>query len=158
MLSLSQATGYAIQALSYLDETGSEWTQGKVVADQTDAPRGYLTQILHALGKAGLLHTKRGYKGGYRLVRPARKISLLEVVHAVDGKDCMGRCLLGQAVCSDLRACPTHDFWKVEKVRIEKRLASISLADVAAFERKRTKTSKKKPGRGGWLQASPKAG
>ena len=158
MLSLSQAAGYAIQALSCLDETGAAWTQGKDVASQTDAPRPYLTQVLHALGKAGLLHTKRGYKGGYRLVRPARNISMLDVVKAVDGEDCLGGCLLGRAVCSDLRACPTHELWEVEKVRIEKCLADISLADVAAFERKRAKSSKKKPGRAPWLQAKPKAG
>jgi len=146
MLSLSQATGYAIQALSCLEENGAAWTQGKDVAGQTDAPRRYLTQILHVLGKAGLLLTKRGYKGGYRLVRPAKTISILEVVRAVDGEDCVGRCLLGRAVCSDLRACPTHEFWKVEKVKIEKCLAGISLANVAAFERKRAKSSKKPGG------------
>ena len=89
---------------------------------------------------------------------PAKKISIFEVVRAVDGEDCVGGCPLGRAVCSDLRTCPTHEFWKVEKNCIEKCLVGISLADVAAFERKRAKSSKKKPGRTGWLQAKPKAG
>ena len=155
MMSLTQTTGYAIQALSCLDETGAALAFGKDISVQSGVPRPYLAQIFHALGKSGLIHGKRGYKGGYRLARPSKTISILEVAQAVGGEDFLGRCLLGRVVCSDLRACPTHEFWKVEKARIEKCLASISLADVAAFERKRVRSSKKKPG---WLQVRPKAG
>lgn len=155
MLSLSQTTGYAIQALSCLEETGAAWALGKGVSVRSGVPRPYLAQILHALSKSGLIHTKRSSQGGYRLARPGKKISILEVAQAVDGEDCLGHCLLGRTVCSDLRACSIHEFWKVERARIEKCLAGISLADVAALERMRAKSSMKEPGRAGWLQVRP---
>ena len=137
MLSLSQTSGYAILALSCLDDSPGHWMLAKDIAARTGVPRQYLSTILHALGKAGLVLTKRGYKGGFVLTRPASDISVLDVVLAVDGDAWLGKCLLGLEVCADDRACPTHAFWKVERAKIQARLARITLKDVADFERRR---------------------
>jgi Rrf2 family protein len=136
MLALSHTSGYAVLALSCLDDPGQRWVLAKDIVKCTGAPAPYLSQILHALSRAGLIETKRGYQGGYRLCRPARAISVLEVVEAVDGPECLGGCLLGLERCSDERACPTHEFWKAEKARIRAKLAGLSLSEVADYERR----------------------
>lgn len=135
MLALTQTSGYAVLALSCLDGPGRRWIGGRDIVNCTGAPGPYLSQILHALRRAGLIETKRGYQGGYRLRRPASAISVLEVVEAVDGPKCFGGCLLGLDECTDQRACPTHAFWKAEKARIRAYLGKLSLSKVAAFER-----------------------
>ena len=137
MLSLSQTSGYAILALSCLDHAPGCWLLAKDIATRAGVPRPYLSKILHALGKAKLIRTKRGYRGGFVLARPARDIAVLDVVRAVDGDAWLGRCLLGMESCADDRACPTHAFWKTERAKIQARLARISLKDVADFERQR---------------------
>jgi Rrf2 family protein len=48
-------------------------------------PERYLFQALQPLVRVGILHSKKGPGGGYRLARPPRRITLLEVVEAVDG-------------------------------------------------------------------------
>ncbi|TWT41689.1 HTH-type transcriptional regulator IscR [Phycisphaerae bacterium RAS1] len=136
MLSLSHTSGYAVLALSCLDNPGQRWILAKDIAECTNAPGPYLSQILHALSRAGLIETKRGYQGGYRLCRPASAITVLEVVEAVDGPGCFGGCLLGLDECTDERACPTHEFWKAEKLRIRAYLAGLSLREVAAYEQR----------------------
>jgi Rrf2 family protein len=45
----------------------------------------YVRKALEALVSAGVLHSLKGHNGGYRLARPARSITLLEVVEAVEG-------------------------------------------------------------------------
>jgi Rrf2 family protein len=135
MLALSHTSGYAVLALSCLDDPGQRWVLAKDIVKCTGVPGPYLSQILHALSRAGLIETKRGYQGGYRLCRPASAISVLEVVEAVDGSECFGGCLLGLEECSDERACPTHEFWKAEKARIRAHLANLSLSEVADYER-----------------------
>jgi Rrf2 family protein len=45
----------------------------------------YLLKALKALARAGVLHSAGGPGGGYRLARPAKRITLLEVVEAVEG-------------------------------------------------------------------------
>lgn len=135
MLSVSRTSSYAIVALSRLADSTQTWTLSSELCADTGIPGAYLSKILHLLGKAGLIKTKRGYRGGFMLARPAGAISVLEVVEAVEGSDCFGECLLGQAVCSDDRACPTHEFWKTERERIRELLAELTLESVAQFER-----------------------
>jgi Rrf2 family protein len=137
VLAISQTAGYAIQALSWLARGDSGWRLAKDIAADAEVPVPYLSKILNALVKAQLVRAKRGYRGGFVLGRPADQIRLLDVVQAVDGSAWMGRCLLGLEVCSDERACPTHEFWKVERARIAECLASLTLEDVAAFEKAR---------------------
>ena len=137
MLSLSQTSGYAILALSCLEETGESWTLAKDITQRVDVPGPYLSKILHALAKANLIHAKRGYRGGFRLARNAEAITLLDIVEAVDGTAWASRCMLGLETCSDERACPTHAFWKAERARIQAGLRSLSLKHVADFENRR---------------------
>jgi Rrf2 family protein len=82
---LSHACGYALRALEYLAERGG----GPVAAHDIAAGRGvsarFLTKALQPLVRAGLLASRKGPGGGYRLGRPAARVTLLEVVEAVDG-------------------------------------------------------------------------
>jgi len=137
MLALSQTTGYAILALSCLGDCEGRWVLAKDIAGCTGIPLPYLSKLLHALTGSGLIVAKRGYRGGFQIARPAERISLLDVAEAVEGRKWLPVCLLGLAECSDERACPTHEFWKKERGRIEKELSRLTLHDVAEFERQR---------------------
>jgi Rrf2 family transcriptional regulator, iron-sulfur cluster assembly transcription factor len=132
MLSLSQSTGYAIQALACLEAEGGRARLIRDVAEESGVPGPYLAKIFKRLAAAGLIVSKRGHKGGTWLRRPPGEISLLEIGTAIDGRAWMGQCVLGLADCSDRRGCPTHEFWKRERVRIEDELRRTSLADVVA--------------------------
>lgn len=137
MLCLSQTTGYAILALSCLEGCGERWVLAKDMAHCTGVPLPYLSKTLHALGGSGLIEAKRGYRGGFRLARPADQISLLDIAEAVEGESWSPQCLLGLEGCSDERACPTHTFWAKQREKIEAELQRRTLCDVATFERNR---------------------
>lgn len=130
MLSLSHSVGYAIQALACLKETSDEARQVREIARETGVPAPYLAKLLKKLVDAGIVASKRGYKGGTWLNRPAAQISLLEISEAIEGRKWVGRCLLGLENCSERRACPTHDFC----AHLEKKLGDTNLAAVITFE------------------------
>ena len=132
---LSQSAGYAILALSCLEDPGGEPILVQHVAEWIGAPGPYLSKVFHALGKAQLVATKRGRNGGVVLMRPAREITLDMIAGAMDGEEWQTSCLLGLATCSDDRACPVHSFWTEERKRILQELHTPTLADVARFER-----------------------
>lgn len=134
MLSLSQTAGYAILALSCLAGPRGPLLLARQLVERAGVPLPYLSKILNRLAQRRLVRAKRGYRGGFCLARPAERISLLEVVEAVEGERWKPRCLLGLASCTDERACPTHKFWTVERSRIEAELRRLTLAEVAAFE------------------------
>jgi Rrf2 family protein len=55
------------------------------LAEFYDLPEAYLAKLLKALVRAGLLTATSGPRGGFRLARPAGKITVAEVVEAVEG-------------------------------------------------------------------------
>ncbi|PXA03562.1 Rrf2 family transcriptional regulator [Coraliomargarita sinensis] len=137
MLSLSQGVGYAVKALAYVDDERGSGQFVRDIAEQAEVPPSYLAKIFKRLVDSEVLVSKRGWAGGTRLARSPESITLLEIAEAVDGKDWNSRCLLGQEICSDERACPTHDFWKVERKAIAEKLKRITLAECIDFERER---------------------
>lgn len=133
-LSLSLTTGYAIQAMSCMSEDRKNLVLARDIARQTGIPRAYLSKILHSLTRAGLIVSKRGYRGGVVLSRARTEINLMDIVEAVEGENWQPCCLLGLTDCSDDRACPLHEFWKVEQGRIEDQLRHTTLKELAEFE------------------------
>jgi Rrf2 family protein len=159
VLSLSQTTGYAIQALSCLADECSETAHIQTVSSCSGVPGPYLAKIVRRLNEAGIVASKRGYKGGIWLTRPPEKITLLEISEALDGSDFFSSCLLGSEFCDDDRDCPTHAFWKATRKGVRKELSRTTLADVVAFNRRRARAkARTRSGSGKRAGATAKAG
>jgi Rrf2 family protein len=84
-MKFSHATGYALKALVHLEGNGD----GRPIASHDIAaaqglPEKFLLKCLHPLVNAGLLRSVKGPSGGYRLAKPPRDITLLEVVEAAE--------------------------------------------------------------------------
>ena len=84
---ISAKAEYACLAIIALAQLGLEQTPVRIreIADKHDIPERYLVQILLQLKGAGLVYSSRGAAGGYRLARSPDRISLGEVLSAIDG-------------------------------------------------------------------------
>lgn len=133
MLSLSQTTGYAIQALGCLNESSCACHQTAAIARCAKVPKPYLFKIIQALARKGIVNAKRGVGGGIALARRPEQISLLEVVEAIEGEHWLGECLLSLNDCSSEHACPTHAFWQRIRQEITAELGKTTLDSVIAF-------------------------
>lgn len=69
----------------------------------------YLEQLFRSLRQAGLVVSSRGAKGGYRLARDAREISLADILIAADEK--INLACGGGITCDDTQPCLTHSLW-----------------------------------------------
>jgi len=87
----------------------------------------YLEQLFSRLRKGGLVEGVRGPGGGYRLSRPAKEISIAEIITAVDEKVDMTNCD-EKGNCQDGEKCLTHELWSELSQRLYSFLAGISLA------------------------------
>jgi Rrf2 family protein len=140
MMTLSQTTGYAIHALSWLDPCNGKVQLIRDVARLTAIPQPYLAKIINKLARCRIVASKRGHGGGICLMRPPKEITLLEVVEAIEGKDWIGHCLLGLDDCASRGICPTKIIWGSIRNLIEETLRNTTLADVIEH-RKKTTTS-----------------
>lgn len=88
------------------------------IAENQEIPRYFLSKILQKLVKAGLLESMKGPNGGFKLSKKPEKITLIDIIKAIDGLEVFTRCGIGFKKCSDDHPCPIHhDFKKVrEKV------------------------------------------
>ncbi len=85
-MKLSRTVSYAVRATLQLAKSDSSIpVPCSKLASEGDMPERFLLQILRMLVTHGILKSTRGVDGGYSLTRPADKVSLLEVIEAIDG-------------------------------------------------------------------------
>ncbi len=85
-MKLTSRSEYALLALVYLNRHDDEgFISVETIALAQDIPAKYLEQILLALKRAKYLRSSKGQHGGYRLGKPANKITLAEVIRLFDG-------------------------------------------------------------------------
>ncbi len=79
----SQTTEYALRAMAWLALTPDSLVSTLTLAAKTRVPPHYLAKVLQQLSAAELIVGRRGVRGGYKLSRAPRDITLLHVVRAV---------------------------------------------------------------------------
>lgn len=136
---LSQSVGYAITALGYLASIYDRPTLVRDVAEAIHIPAPYLAKIIHTLARKGFVVTQRGIGGGVSLARKPESITLYEICVALDEPSVQKRCMLGNATCSDERACPAHAFWTEQREQQIDFLKRTTLQDMAEFEARQKK-------------------
>jgi Rrf2 family protein len=104
---------------------GTDVTGGGDIADRVGAQRRGIEPLLQALGRADILDSVRGPKGGYRLARAPRAITLAEVVSAVvDGDEG------APAASGKLAAAVTAPLWGELDEMVRARLAATTIGDL----------------------------
>ena len=127
MPSSSLTTGYAIEALACLARHASHSMLVREIAEATEIPLPYLAKIFHRLSDAGIVETKRGYKGGVKLTRAPGAITLLEIDAAVEGTKGGG----GESAAAQDRP---NTFWQAFHKSYRDQLAAMTLAEVLAYD------------------------
>lgn len=113
----SQATKYAIKSVIYV------WTKSledrkvgaKEIGTEIDAPEAFTAKILQSLVKAKIIGSNKGPNGGFFTDESHAKITLKDVVKAIDGDHLFSGCGLGLPKCSEKNPCPLH--FEIVKVR-----------------------------------------
>jgi Rrf2 family protein len=102
----NQATDYAFRVILYLAERSEgELANSQTIAEQQNIPAGFLQKIMHSLVKGELVKSYRGVDGGFALAKPAKEISLLDVIEVMEGPLDLQRCLKQDSSCS--KGCDT---------------------------------------------------
>jgi Rrf2 family protein len=82
------------------------------LADRLMVSQSYLGKILQKLVHQGFLDSVTGPHGGFRLAINPKKITLMDLIIAIDGEKIFDPCILGLASCDDSNPCPVHFTWK----------------------------------------------
>jgi Rrf2 family cysteine metabolism transcriptional repressor len=134
-MKLSLRGEYSIRALlvlglSYKRDVLSIQT----ISAQQNIPKRFLEQILNDLKSLGVVESRRGVNGGYRLARPPEKITLAEVIRHVEGPlapvSCVSERFYKKCSCPDEERCAIRSVMREVREAIVKILENVSVADM----------------------------
>jgi Rrf2 family iron-sulfur cluster assembly transcriptional regulator len=130
MLRLSTRARYALRAMLELSLHRDGRVLLRDIAEQQDLPPKYLEQLAIPLRHAGLIEAQRGSAGGYVLAQPADKVSVLQVVEAVEGPLDVAKCVVRATVCPRASSCASRNVWVKLSRHVRQFLGEVTLADV----------------------------
>jgi Rrf2 family protein len=128
---ISQTVEYALRAVVHLASKSPAAQTTDQVAEATRVPRAYLSKVLQSLGRAGLIRSQRGVGGGMTLVKSPERLTILEVVDAVEPIQRIRNCPL-ELAAHGTRLCPLHRRLDNAMAMVEKAFAGTTLAEILA--------------------------
>jgi len=120
-----------LRAVVFLGEQYGSPCTTRHIAEATQVPNGYLSKVLQALSRGGLVRSRRGLHGGFELERPPADVSLLDVVQVVEPLRRVRSCPLELPEHAD-QLCPLHRRLDDALALIETCFKSTTVADLIA--------------------------
>jgi Rrf2 family protein len=132
---VSAKTDYAIRAaLELAAAPDDKPVKGERIATAQAIPLRFLENILMQLRHAGLVDSRRGADGGYRLARPAGEVKLADVIRAIDGPLAGVGGVRPESLSFNGVAEPMREVWIAVRASLRSVLEGVTLADVVAGE------------------------
>jgi len=111
-MQLTRAADYAVRVMLHL----ASQPEGAVISRSTlaqasETPESFLSKILQAMARAGLIQARRGVVGGFTLLPRGRQASMLDVVESIDGPVALNVCLNPGGCCELVEGCAARQVW-----------------------------------------------
>lgn len=126
---------YALRAMLALGlNEGDSVVRIQSIAEEQKIPKRFLEQILNELKGAGVVTSRRGILGGYRLSRPASQITLAEIIRHIDGPLAPIRCVserfYERCTCPDEARCGIRSVMQEVRDAVSQMLEGVTLGDL----------------------------
>jgi Rrf2 family protein len=131
-MQVSARVDYGTRALAELASRPDQLVTSEELAELQGIPVKFLEGILTQLRRAGLVVSKRGAEGGYRLARPAAEIAIADVFRALDGPIAAVRGMAPEDMDYPGAAEHLRDVWVATRAALRTVLEQVTLADVVS--------------------------
>ena len=139
MLALTKKTGYGLIAMTHLARLrAGQVASAREVADRYNIPASLLMNVLKELAAAGYVESLRGPHGGYRLAADPERITLADLIIALEGPIRLAECITDEQGVSNDRPCRLLDSCPIAGPvhRVHRRLSdflrTVTLAEIVA--------------------------
>jgi len=108
----SKKCEHALQAILLMAASEGDCVfPAEEISKKLNIPQEFISKILQSLTNSGIVESKKGKSGGFKLAKHASKIKLIDIVEAIDGLSSFNTCVLGFPKCSSENPCPLHNKW-----------------------------------------------
>jgi Rrf2 family protein len=121
----SKKCEHGLQAILFMATKDIECVcPAEEISNKLNIPKEFISKILQSLTESGIVESKKGKSGGFKLAKHPSKIKLIDIVEAIDGLESFNTCVLGFSECSSKNPCPVHDQWGDLRVKAYEMLSS----------------------------------
>jgi Rrf2 family protein len=130
---VSAKADYAVRAaIALAAAPDGQLVKGEAISEAQQIPLRFLENILGELRHHGIVQSRRGAEGGYRLSRPADDVTIAEIIRAVEGPLATVHGDAAEELDYRGEAIPLQEVWLALRANIRAVLESVTLADVVA--------------------------
>jgi Rrf2 family protein len=117
----SKACEYSIRAMIFIAQRTKNGDRLGIreIAAGVDSPTHFMGKLLTELTRKGLLMSAKGPNGGFYIDDKGLKLTLADLVNAVDGNKLFTGCGLGLKACNEHKPCPIHDEFKIVRNKLK---------------------------------------
>lgn len=143
-MQLTHAADYAVRVMMLLAglPPGSR-TSRRELARAGQIPSHFLSKILQALARGGLVASFRGTAGGFSLLKNPDELTMLDVIEVIEGPMWLNQCVDPGQECARQSWCAAHGLWVDAQSAVVQLLRSATIAEL--MERSAAATSGVKP-------------
>lgn len=131
---VSAKVDYAVRAAVELAAAGDGPVKGERLAEAQGIPQQFLEQILLELKHHGIVRARRGARGGYWLARPADRVTIADIVRAVEGPIAHVQSEPPESLEYSGSAAGLQEVWIAVRASLRAVLEQVTLADLVAGE------------------------
>ncbi len=138
MLKLSKLADYATVLMTAIAAEPDRVHNGQELAARTRVPAPTVAKLLKTLARGGLLESLRGAHGGYKLAKAPEKLSVAEIIRALEGPIAVTECSGHHGGCNIESHCATRANWRLINTAIRQALEAVTLAQMVTPLRRST--------------------
>jgi Rrf2 family iron-sulfur cluster assembly transcriptional regulator len=130
-MQITRAAEYGVLGLMRLARApGKGMAMIDEVSRAEKIPKSFLAKIFQDLGRAGLVRSSRGARGGFSLAKGAEKITVLEIIEAIEGEIVFQRCRLDKPDCEHVGGCALCGLFERAQDGVKEALTGTTLQDL----------------------------
>ncbi len=127
---ITRQSEYAIKMVLELSIHYGENVSAKTISRRQDIPEFFLKKTTQVLARAGIVQSQRGAKGGVKLLIPPEKITIADVIEAIEGKIALNVCLANGYECPNKNFCRVRNILSRAQEGLMKELRKDTFADL----------------------------
>ncbi len=132
---LTMTADYAVRAIVYLAmKKKDSITPIREIAKVQEVPLSFLSKIMQTLSKTSMVRVYRGKFGGYSLAADPKKMSLKDVIEAIEGPIYLNKCLIQEGECDRDKLCAVHPIWEEAQRALFGVIDKYTIADMAKMQ------------------------
>ncbi len=133
MIKISKSVEYTLLALKHIDDSEGKKISSRSISTDLNIPYDLLSKLLQKLVKNNILISEQGKYGGYSLLMPANKLTVLRIINALDENVQLVNCSVENATledCSRINSCYIREpFFNLQN-KINQMFESLTLKEL----------------------------